>query len=81
MNIFEAIYNVETTFYLIVMVFILLFTLYLARGIRTEKQLIGFVKVIGIELIFIGLLFYLLTRLGSKIKSILGIFDLLNMAR
>jgi hypothetical protein len=81
MNIFEAIYNVETAFYLIVMVFILLFTLYLARGIRTEKQLIGFVKVIGIELIFIGLLFYLLTRLGSKTKSVLGIFDLLNMAR
>lgn len=81
MNIFEAIYNVETSFYLVVMVIILLFTLYLARGIRNEKQLFGFVKVIGIELIFIGILFYLLTRLGTKAKSVLGAFDLINLAR
>lgn len=81
MNIFEAIYNIETFFYLVVMVGILLLTLYLGRNVHTEKQAFNLSKVVIVEVLLIAILYLLLTRMGSKAKSIFGIFDLLNMAK
>ena len=81
MNIFEIIYNIETSFYLLVAVVVLIITIYLGINVRTRKQFFNLTKVVIIEIIFIIILYLLLTRMGSKTKSLFGIIDLLNMAR
>lgn len=78
MNVFEAIYNIETSFMLIIMISVLFLTLYVGRGVSTEKQAFTLATIVFVEIIIIIALYLLLTKLGSKAKSIFGIFDLLS---
>lgn len=79
MNFFTFVYNLSTGISILFITLLVIITIYALINEKNPQNRMHLVISLVFELAILGLLYYVLTHISSRTKSILGAVDLISL--